>query len=130
MLHSQRIRGGLIVAFAGVALAACDRNAPVTTDEPRRDQAVPSIELAADTVESLAADPERMREVMRRCKIDDPSVDTATCEAASRAYRRRFMGDGDAAYVPEPVDLFPVTPDTADAAARAVDDNTAKQRTE
>jgi hypothetical protein len=74
----------------------------------------------ADTVDNLAADPERLREVMRRCKADDPGVAAETCAAASRAYRRRFMGDGGPTYAPKPVDLFPATPKTVDPAAGPV----------
>lgn len=46
-----------------------------------------------DTVESLAADPVRLKEVQRQCKLDSAKIDDAVCNAASEAYRRRFMGD-------------------------------------
>lgn len=48
----------------------------------------------ADTVESLVADPERLREVQRQCRLDYAQAGEALCNAASEAYRRRFMGGG------------------------------------
>lgn len=47
-----------------------------------------------DTVESLAANPERLKEVQRQCRLDRASMDDAVCNAASEAYRQRFMGAG------------------------------------
>ena len=48
----------------------------------------------ADTVESLMADPERLKEVQRECRLDYAQAGAALCNAASEAYRRRFMGRG------------------------------------
>ncbi|AKC86320.1 EexN family lipoprotein [Pseudoxanthomonas suwonensis] len=47
----------------------------------------------ADTVESLTADLERLKVVQRQCRLDRASLGDAVCDAASEAYRRRFMGD-------------------------------------
>jgi hypothetical protein len=47
-----------------------------------------------DTVESLAANPERLKEVERQCKADHAKMGDALCNAAGEARRRRFMGDG------------------------------------
>lgn len=47
-----------------------------------------------DTVESLVADPARLEEVQRQCKLDYAGTGAALCDAASEAYRVRFMGDG------------------------------------
>lgn len=46
-----------------------------------------------DTVESLVADPERLKEVQRQCRLDRARLGDAVCDAASEAFRRRFMGD-------------------------------------
>lgn len=46
-----------------------------------------------DTVESLVADPERLKEVQRQCRLDRAKMDDEACSAASEAFRRRFMGD-------------------------------------
>jgi starvation-inducible outer membrane lipoprotein len=57
-----------------------------------------------DTVESLAGNLERLKEVERQCKADHARMGDALCNAAAEARRRRFMGDGkrDAPAVPAP----------------------------
>ena len=55
-----------------------------------------------DTVDSLAANPDRLKEVMRLCQEDHAKMGDATCSAASEAFRRRFMGDGKGKYTPQP----------------------------
>lgn len=56
--------------------------------------------MPADTAESLAANPERLKEVQRQCKLDRAKLGDAVCNAASEAFRRRFMGDRKAQYTP------------------------------
>lgn len=46
-----------------------------------------------DTVESLVADPERLKEVQRQCRLDRAKLGDEVCNAASEAFRRGFMGD-------------------------------------
>jgi hypothetical protein len=46
-----------------------------------------------DTVESLVADPERMKEVQRLCKEDRAKVNDEICVRAAEAANRRFFGD-------------------------------------
>ena len=65
-----------------LVLTACDKPAPT------------------DTVESLVANPERLREVERLCWADHAKMSDALCNAASEARRRRFMGDGKGKYTP------------------------------
>jgi hypothetical protein len=72
------------VLLVAMTLAACEKSPP------------------ADTVDSLAANPERLNEVQRLCKEDAGKVGDAECAAASEAYRRRFMGDGKTQYTPRP----------------------------
>jgi hypothetical protein len=69
--------GAVLFSFA---LAACGPPQPI------------------DTVESLVANPERLREVERRCK--DGSIAAAACSAASDAVRQNFLRDGPANYTP------------------------------
>ena len=64
-------------------LAACNKPAPT------------------DTVESLLANPERLKEVHAQCKADHDKVGDALCNKASEATRRRFMGNG-TPYTPAP----------------------------
>ena len=51
-------------------------------------------------VESLVANPERIKEVRHLCKEDRTKLGDATCNAASEAFRRRFVGDGKGKYTP------------------------------
>ncbi len=56
-----------------------------------------------DTVESLVANPERLKELRAQCKADHAKVGDAVCGAVSEATRRRFMGDGKSPYANDPV---------------------------
>jgi hypothetical protein len=57
--------------------------------------------VASDTVESLLANPGRLKEVQQLCKDARAKVGDATCNAAAEAFRRRFIGDGKAQYTPQ-----------------------------
>lgn len=67
-----------------LALTACEKPAPT------------------DTVESLVAYAERLKEVERLCREDHAKMGDALCNAASEARRQRFMGDGKSKYTPQP----------------------------
>lgn len=54
-----------------------------------------------DTVESLLANPERLKELRVQCKANHAQVGDATCNAVSEATRQRFMGAG-TPYTPAP----------------------------
>lgn len=54
-----------------------------------------------DTVESLLANPDRLRALRTQCKADHAQVGDATCNAVSEATRQRFMGAG-TPYTPAP----------------------------
>jgi hypothetical protein len=62
---------------------------------------------AGDTIDSLAADPARLRAVLQQCREDWARTGDALCNAASQAFRRRFMGPGQTPYTPHAVDMFP-----------------------
>lgn len=64
-------------------LAACNKPAPT------------------ESVESLLANPERLKEVRAQCKADHDKAGDALCNRASEATRRRFMGSG-TPYTPAP----------------------------
>ncbi|UUZ77761.1 EexN family lipoprotein [Polaromonas sp. P1(28)-13] len=53
---------------------------------------------STDTVESLVANPERLKELRAQCKADHAKVGDVVCGAVSEATRRRFMGDGKSPY--------------------------------
>ena len=73
----------LTVAACTLLLAAC--NKPVPTD----------------SVDSLLANPERLKEVRAQCKADHDKAGDALCNRAAEATRRRFMGSG-TPYTPSP----------------------------
>jgi hypothetical protein len=64
-------------------LAACNKPAPT------------------DSVESLLANPDRLKEVRAQCKADHNKAGDALCNRASEATRRRFMDSG-TPYTPAP----------------------------
>ncbi len=53
-----------------------------------------------DPAVALAADPQALKELRRRCRADREAVGGELCEAAARATRMRFMNDGATAYAP------------------------------
>ncbi|MBN8765264.1 MAG: EexN family lipoprotein [Thiobacillus sp.] len=74
----------MVMIIAAVVLTACGQPAPT------------------DTVESLVANPERLKEVRRLCKEDHAKMGDATCNAAAEAFHQRFMGDSKGKYTPQP----------------------------
>lgn len=77
----------LIAAACTVLLAACGKPEPT------------------ESIESLLANPDRLKEVRAQCKADHDKVRDAQCNMAAEATRRRFMGSG-TPYTPVP----PVAP--------------------
>jgi uncharacterized lipoprotein YajG len=74
----------LLTAVAStVLLAACSKPEPT------------------DTVESLMANPERLKELRAQCKADHARVGDVLCNMVAEATRRRFMGSG-TPYTPAP----------------------------
>ena len=71
--------------------------------------------VPTDTVESLVANPERLKELRAQCKADHAKVGDVVCGAVSEATRRRFMGDGKSPYANDPVPK-PVPPAQPSAA--------------
>lgn len=72
----------LIVVMAAVQ-AACDKPAPF------------------ESAESLAANPERLKELRVKCKVDRARTSEAQCNAVAEATRRRFFGGGGPKHTPE-----------------------------
>ncbi len=70
----------LIGVACALVLAACNKAEP------------------ADTVESLSADPERLKALRAQCKVDHAKLGDARCNIVAEATRRRFMGDGKSPY--------------------------------
>ena len=66
-----------------VLLTACSQSAPT------------------ETVESLVANPERLKELRQQCKADRAKLGDVLCNAVAEATRKRFMGDGKVPYTPQ-----------------------------
>ena len=53
-----------------------------------------------ETVESLATNPERLKELRQQCKIDRAKLGDELCNRVAEATNRRFLGDGKTPYTP------------------------------
>lgn len=78
----------LLLVLVGV-LAGCG---PSETPTPESD--IP-------TVEELAADSERLKELRGQCKTDRPNMGDVLCNRVAEAANRRFFGDGKVPYTPQ-----------------------------
>jgi hypothetical protein len=84
---------------SALLLAACGKPAPI------------------ESVDSLVANPERLRELRTQCRADRAKVGEAQCNAVSEATRRRFLRPTPSPYandpfrpLPPPAVLPPVAP--------------------
>ena len=75
-----------------LALAACGKPEP-----------------SIESVESLVANPDRLRELRAACKADHATVGDAQCNAVAEATRQRFMRAAPSPYADDPV-RSPVEP--------------------
>lgn len=55
---------------------------------------------STETVESLAANPERLKELRQQCKTDRAKLGDELCNRVAEATNRRFFGDGKTPYNP------------------------------
>ena len=70
-----------------VALTACGQSeTPKQADGP--------------TVEELAADPARLKELRQQCKTDRARLGDVLCNRVAEATRKRFYGGGNTPYTP------------------------------
>jgi hypothetical protein len=53
-----------------------------------------------ESVDSLVANPERLRELRARCKADWAKIGDTQCNAVAEATRRRFFGSGGPKHTP------------------------------
>lgn len=63
-------------------LAGCGKSAPM------------------ETVESLVANPEHLKELREQCKTDRAKLGDELCNRVAEATNRRFFGDGKTPYTP------------------------------
>ena len=52
------------------------------------------------TVDELAADPSRLKELRQQCKTDRVMLGDVLCNRVAEATRKRFYGDGKTLYTP------------------------------
>ncbi|CAM3843546.1 hypothetical protein EV679_3246 [Kerstersia gyiorum] len=77
--------------FLAALLTACGQSeAP---KPPVNQPEVPS-------VEELASNPERLRELRRQCKTERPTMGEVLCNRVAEATNKRFFGDGNVPYTP------------------------------
>ena len=72
-------------------LVACGKSEPTAT---------PSTSGPTETVESLVANPERLKELREQCKTDRAKLGDELCNRVAEATNRRFLGDGKTPYNP------------------------------
>ena len=72
----------LTVFFFVIALAACDKSGPT------------------ETVDGLAADPERLKELREQCISERAKLGDELCNRVAEATNRRFFANGKTPYNP------------------------------
>lgn len=55
---------------------------------------------ALPTVDELAVDPERLKDLRQQCKLDRARLGDELCNRVTEATRKRFYGDGKVPYTP------------------------------
>jgi len=81
----------IILLLLAATLVACGKPEPTGTSRSSE---------PAETVESLAANPERLKALRQQCKTDRAKLGDELCNRAAEATNRRFLGDGKASYTP------------------------------
>lgn len=77
----------IIPVLAAMVLTSCGQS------QPPQSANVP-------TVEELAADPVRLKELRQQCKTDRAKPVDVLCNRVAEATNRRFFGDGKVPYTP------------------------------
>lgn len=78
-----------ILFFLLAFLAACDQSG------------VPKSKSNMLTVDELAANPERLKQLRQQCKTDRQNLGDMLCNRVAEATKRRFFGDGKVPYTPQ-----------------------------
>lgn len=60
----------------------------------------PSEPTATESVDSLASNPERLKELRQQCKLDRAKLGETLCNRVAEATRKRFYGAGKEPYTP------------------------------
>ena len=82
----------IIPLLLAAALAACGQS-----ETPHKAN---TSEANIPTVEELAANPDRLKELRQQCKTDRSKLGDVLCNRVAEATRKRFYGDGETPYTP------------------------------
>lgn len=72
-------------------LTACSKSEPITTT---------STPSPTETIDSLVANPERLKELRLQCKTDRGELGDELCNRVAEAANRRFLGDSKTPHTP------------------------------
>ena len=81
----------IVPLLLAAALVACGKSEPPATS---------SGAASTETVESLVANPERLKALRQQCKVDRAKLGDELCNRVAEATNRRFLGDGKTPYTP------------------------------
>ena len=79
----------IITAAVVLVLVGCGKSEPT--------------QPAIESLESLVANPERLKDLRAQCKADHARMGDAQCHAVAEATRQRFMSGGQSPYASDPV---------------------------
>lgn len=82
----------IIPFLLAAALAACGQS-----EAPQKPV---DSEANIPTVDELAGNPERLKELRQHCKTDRAKLGDVLCNRVAEATRKRFYGDGETPYTP------------------------------
>lgn len=80
--------GRPIISLAVLLLAACSQGVSPTEPEP------------TETLEWLLANPERLKDLRKQCRINRGELGDALCNIVGEANNKAFLGDGEVPYTP------------------------------
>lgn len=81
----------IVPLLLAAMLVACGKSEPAATSNNS---------APIETVESLAANPERLKALRQQCKTDRTRLGDELCNRVAEATNRRFLGDGKTPYTP------------------------------
>ncbi len=81
----------IIPLMLAATLVACGKSEPTATT---------GTSSPTETVDSLAANPDRLKALRQQCKVDRAKLGDELCNRVAEATNRRFLGDGKTPYTP------------------------------
>lgn len=81
----------IIPLLLAAMLVGCGKSEPTQTSNNS---------VSNETVELLAANPERLKVLRQQCKTDREKLGDELCNRVAEATNRRFLGDGKTPYTP------------------------------